>query len=130
MTIKLFPTEKAIQRQCLDWLNLQPHCLAIRINSGAVRGEYKGKTRFFQLNNQPGCSDIIGVVKRTLPWGMASTWIGQFFALEIKRPLAEPTAPQRAFLDKVQALGGLAVCIHSLDELQEFFKEKGLIDAT
>jgi hypothetical protein len=38
--------------------------------------------------------------------------------VEVKRPGEQPRPEQQVFLDIVRANGGLAVCVHSLAELQ------------
>ena len=66
------------------------------------------------LGSLHGISDIIGIYK------------GRYLAIEIKRPGLSPTDKQQAFLERVYDEGGLAVCVHSWEELADFLeKAKG-----
>lgn len=99
------PTEKQIQNQILDWLRLMGG-FVVRINSGAMRGDHKGKRWYMRFNDTPGCSDILGV------------WRGRALAVEVKRPGGKLTEHQERFLDAWQRAGGLAVVADSLDGLR------------
>lgn len=110
------PREKDIQAACLQWLNLQPHCFAWRVNSGAIVGMHNGRRRFVRFNSAAGCSDIIGLIE------------GCFFAVEVKRPGERPTVDQQTFQAQVDAAHGLALVVTSLDELIAAFKLEGLVD--
>ena len=57
-----------------------------------------------------GISDILGIYK------------GRFLAVEVKRPGQHPTKKQLNFLERVHREGGLAVCVHSWEELAKFFE--------
>ena len=47
---------------------------------------------------------------------------GRFLAVEAKMPGKEPTPRQETFLASVNAMGGLGLCVHSVDELVECFQ--------
>jgi hypothetical protein len=99
--------ESDILRSCLTWLHLQGiYCW--RQNQGAVAAVSQGKRRFFRFASAPGLSDILGLLRPT----------GRLLAVEVKRPGRLPTLEQEAFLATVRAQGGLALCVHSLEELQ------------
>jgi hypothetical protein len=96
-----------IIRVCLRWLHLQGvYCW--RQNQGAIAAVSRGKRRFFRFAGAAGVSDILGLLRPS----------GRFLAVEVKRPGGRPTPEQQVFLETVQANGGLALCVHSLDELQ------------
>jgi len=101
------PLEQDILRVCLEYLKLRGVC-CWRQNQGSVAGEHKGRRRFLRFASADGISDIIGL----LPPG------GRLLAVEVKRPGKQPTATQQAFLDAIGRNGGLAVCVHSLAELE------------
>lgn len=65
-----------------------------------------GKTYAHRMG-PPGSSDIIGI----LPGG-------RFLAIEVKRPGHEPTEIQKEFMDKINALGGLAFVATSIDDVK------------
>jgi len=102
------PLEADILRQCLQYLQLRG-VLCWRQNQGAISGTHNGKRRFLRFTSMEGVSDILGILPPT----------GRFLAVEVKRPGKNPTPQQAAFLGIVRQCGGLAVCVHSLDELQE-----------
>jgi hypothetical protein len=62
------------------------------------------------LGSMHGISDIIGIYK------------GKYLAIEVKRPGSNPTDKQQAFLEQVYREGGLAVCVHSWEELADFLE--------
>ena len=96
--------ETDIVRACLDWFAAM-RILAWRSNSGGVMGEYKGKKRFVRFNSAPGMSDICAVYR------------GRFIAVEVKMPGKHSTPEQIRFQNAVAAAGGLALEVHSTDEL-------------
>lgn len=89
--------------QCLKWLKLHGH-FAWRQNCGAMRIA----DRFVRFNGAKGCSDIIGLLRPS----------GRFLAVEVKRPGEVPTVKQSLFLESVRAVGGLACCVSSIDDLE------------
>jgi hypothetical protein len=70
------------------------------------RGRFKN--RVFGLE-EPGSSDFVGSV--TLESGVARR-----VALEVKMPGEKPTKEQQRYIDKVNALGGFACVVRSIDE--------------
>jgi penicillin-binding protein-related factor A (putative recombinase) len=101
-------TEKQIEKQILQWLNLQPKTFAFKINTVGI---YDPKRNIYRKNLNPfvvkGTSDILGVRN------------GIFFAIEVKRPRAKRlTTGQTAFLMKVVENGGLGICATSLAQVQ------------
>ena len=106
------PLEKEILAQCRDYLRLTGW-LCLRVNSGAVTGEYKGRRRFVRFTDTPGVSDLLALRE-------------VFLAAECKRPGGKLTADQAAFLEDVRKHGGIGLCIHSLDELQHELEARGL----
>lgn len=50
-----------------------------------------------------------------------------FLAIETKMPGREPTALQQRYLDELAAQGGVAFCAHSLDEVKQEMKKRGLV---
>ena len=89
--------EKDIQRQILKWLNSQNNIYAVKIAQGAY--------------SQAGISDILACVA------------GRFVAIEVKRKGGKVTALQRAFINKINSVGGYAFVAYSLDEVKQKIKE-------
>jgi len=100
--------EADILRVCLTWLKLN-RVFCWRQNQGAISGEHNGKRRFLRFTSMAGVSDILGVLPPT----------GRVLAVECKRPGRKPTPEQEAFLDIVRQYGGVGVCVHSIDELEQ-----------
>ena len=111
------PKEQDIQKACIEYLWLIG-AVPLRINSGGMMGEYKGKKRYVRFVSEPGCSDIVCC----LPDGV-------FGAIEVKRPGShtdkERMAKQLSFLDRVRKAGGLGVMVSSVVELQAALKLEG-----
>lgn len=110
------PKESDILHLCLDWLRLKG-ALAIRVNSSAFGGEYKGRRRWVRSNDTPGCADILVC----LPLADRAV----FCAIEVKGPKGRLMPAQASFLDAVRAAGGLALCVRSLDELIAALRAEG-----
>jgi hypothetical protein len=109
--------EADILRACLRWLHLHGiYCW--RQNQGAIAAVSRGKRRFFRFAGACGVSDILGLLRPA----------GRFLAIEVKRPGGRPTPEQQVFLETVQANGGLALCVHSLDELQAALSQRQVPD--
>lgn len=61
--------------------------------------------RFIRFGLCPGSADLIGFTRQ-----------GRFLAIEVKLPGRRPTVLQQAFLNTVNACGGLAFVAHSVEE--------------
>ena len=103
--------ESKVVAQCLTFLRLR-RVFAWRNNTGAaVAGK---QIIHFGL---VGSSDIIGVAKD-----------GRFLAVECKRQGGGVLSnAQRVFLDKVKQNGGVAMVVHSVDELKQGLTQEGVI---
>lgn len=101
------PSEAAVLRAVLQALALPPRVAwAQRFNTAAgklVRG--KGHSQFMRFGF-PGCPDILGQLR-----------CGKTLAVEVKRPSGTTTPEQVAFLDCVNANGGLALVARSADDV-------------
>lgn len=102
-------TESTILAQCLQWLSLQPGVMAWRSNNAGTRRRDKNGREFWSFTGMKGVSDILGVVAPN----------GRLLAVETKRPGGRLSPQQAFFLDSVRKLGGIAIVVHSLDELIE-----------
>src|SRR4051812_36580230 len=109
--------ESDIVRACLDWLSLH-RVKAWRANNTGVFDPVKKVHRSFR--GLKGVADILGIVPQTVELADASrVTFGNLLAVEVKRPGEEPRPEQRAFLDEVEHLGGIALCVHSVAELEK-----------
>jgi hypothetical protein len=136
--------ESEIQREILRYLNTVPGVVAFRMNTGAMRGEHKGK-RWFVRFGVPGMSDVIGWrtfeaashvtvgapcdacdrgERKTVQVGRADAHVhlknaARFLAVEVKRPGESLRPAQAAFLESVRRAGGIAIVAHSVDDVRQ-----------
>lgn len=103
--------ESAVLAQCLTFLRLR-RVFAWRNNTGAALA---GKHIIhFGLT---GSSDIIGITND-----------GRFLAIECKRENGGKVSPmQQRFLKEIAHRGGVALVVHSVDELAQKLGEEGVI---
>jgi len=95
------PKERDILNGCLAVLRLRG-IFHFRQNVGGAEVQSGHFIRF----GVKGCSDILGCLPD-----------GRFLAIEVKRPGKKPTADQSDFLQSITNHGGLAIVVHSVDEL-------------
>jgi len=101
--------EKDIQRAVLDYLRLnrifcwKQHSVGIKKPDGR-----------YIPSGMVGVSDIMGVLPD-----------GRFLAVEVKRPGGKVSPAQDIFLTNVRRSKGLAVVVHSVDEMAIFLKDYG-----
>jgi len=102
-------TEQDLVNECLTWLKLH-NCMVWRQNQGAVTINGAGPKRFVRFSHRKGISDIIGLLPD-----------GRFLAVECKLPGKRKnlTTDQAQFIDEVNAMHGVAVCVTSVVELSE-----------
>jgi hypothetical protein len=109
--------ESDVLAGCLQWLQLAG-VWCWRQNQGAIPLPGGGFRRFTGLK---GVSDILGILPQTVRVQdeTAPVTFGNLLAVETKRPGEKLRPDQEAFLRKVNELGGIGVCVHSVDELME-----------
>jgi hypothetical protein len=102
---------------CLNWLRLEG-IWCWRQNQGAIPLEGGGYRRFVGLK---GVADILGILPQTVRviGDDAPVTFGNLLAVETKRPGEKPRPEQEEFLRRLNALGGVGVCVHSVSELAE-----------
>lgn len=107
--------EKDIVRQCLDWLQWK-RISCWRQNQGMIPNG-RGGVRSF--NGRKGIADISGIFPQTviLADGTSHTF-GNRLEIEVKMPKKHASEDQQAFLDMINKQGGIAILVHSLEELQ------------
>jgi hypothetical protein len=107
------PLENSVVRGCLQLLKLAG-IFAWRQNNAPVYDRVKGCYRAH--NGMPGISDIIGVLPD-----------GRFLAVECKRKGRTATDEQKAFLSRVTELGGMAMTVSDVRQLQIALQLEGLL---
>lgn len=95
-------TANAITNNLLRAINMQPRCVAYRINNVGVWDAAKGVYR--KGNTQKGIFDISGVVKGRPVW------------LEVKAGRDKPSTDQLIFQQEIRGAGGVAEFVYSTDD--------------
>lgn len=96
-------SESVVLKQCLEYLQLRG-IFCWRNNSGAVK---MGKS--FVRFGMPGSSDILGILPN-----------GQFLAVECKREKGGILSDKQVeFLNRIKENGGVAVVVHSVNDLEK-----------
>ncbi len=123
--------EKDIQKMCLDYLELIG-IEAWRQNQGAIP---TADGHFRRFNGKRGIADISGILPQTVKIWIEKgaenldtkemhdlvEWVtfGNRLEIEVKQPGKHPSPDQKEFIDMVNRKGGIAFCVHSLEELQQ-----------
>ena len=106
-------SESEIQKAILAYLLSHPRVMdAWRNNTGAV----KRPGRYIRFS-RPGISDILGYFDKG----------GKIIAIEVKAPGKKPTQAQIAFVDMVDAAGGLGMFAESVQEVEDAMKRLGYL---
>ena len=115
--MRLSGKETDIVRSCLDWLALHRIKAWRTNNTGIFDPVKKIHRRFHGLR---GVSDIVGILPQSvrLADGGAELF-GNFLAIEVKKPGEKPRPEQETFLHDIREAGGIALCVHSLREMEE-----------
>ena len=103
--------EREIQKQCLKCM----HMKGIYCWRNNTAGIYNKKSGGYFFHGLAGVSDILGILPQECSHGLQ----GVFIAVEVKTPKGIVSDAQRAFLGQIEARGGLALVVHSVDELEQ-----------
>jgi hypothetical protein len=114
--MRLTDRESDVLSACLQWLALR-RVFHWRQNQGAVPLKGGGFRRIVGLRGLP---DVLAIIPRSRPaTGGGTERLAVFCGIEVKRPGERPRPEQRAFLDRLNALGGIGLCVHSVTELEQ-----------
>lgn len=108
-------SEKQLTNAIIELLNYTGKGFFWRVNSGAMKYEYKGKSGIVRLA-QAGTSDIQGIRKKD----------GKMICLEVKLPgnLKTLTQLQSAYLDKMKSYGAITGVVTSIEDALQAVQEK------
>lgn len=113
--MRIADRESDVLAACLQYLAVKG-IFAWRQNQGAIPLKDGGYRRFVGLR---GVADILGVLpQHVLVVGEGEMRFGNLLAVEVKRPGQKPRPEQAAFLARVNGLGGVGLCVHSVRELE------------
>ena len=108
--------ENQIQQEILYFLHLVPAVKFFwRNNTGAVKAQYKGKSRFIRFG-EAGLSDILGILND-----------GKFLAIEVKTAKGKLTEKQEDFLNTVIRANGVGFIARSVKDVMNNLKRLGYI---
>lgn len=115
--MRLSAREADIVRACLEWLAFQG-IKAWRMNNTGVYDPARKIYRSFR--GEKGVPDILGIFPQTVRLDDGSeVTFGNFLGVEVKKPGEQPRPEQQAFLQAIRERGGIGLCVHSLQELEE-----------
>lgn len=100
-------TANAITANVIRAINMQPQCIAYRINNVGIWDEKKQIHR--RANTQKGIFDVAAIIKGRSAW------------FEIKAGYDKPSQDQLIFQQEVISAGGIADFIRSTDEFLKLF---------
>lgn len=104
-------SEREIQNACMKWLALKG-IFHFRHNNVGI---FNPKTKGYFFHGLHGVSDIIGIFTQN----HEGARFGCLLAIEVKTPDKNPTPSQQLFLKEVNERGGIGICVHSVEELEE-----------
>ena len=108
--------ESDVLTACLQYLTMRG-VFAWRSNNTGVYDPNRKKFRSFR--GMKGVSDILGIIPQVSEIEGEEMTQGLFLAVEVKRPGGTTSENQDWFLGQVTQLGGIALCVHSVTELEE-----------
>ena len=114
-----FPSEHEIQQRIRLACGRGPVRLW-RNNTGALVDQ---QGRFVRFGLCKGCSDLIGLRSLEITPELVGQRLAQFVALEIKTGSGTLSPEQRAFLQLVEQLGGMAAVCRSVKEAEQVLAE-------
>lgn len=101
-------TANAITANVIRCINIQPKCVAYRINNVGIWDEAKQIHR--RANTQKGIFDVSATIRGRAAW------------FEIKANRDKPSQDQLIFQEEVRRAGGIAEFVTSTDGFLELFK--------
>ena len=90
-----------------------------RNNTGTLRDQHG---RPVQFGLAKGSADLIGWTTRTITADMVGQRIAVFTSLEVKTPTGRLTTEQRQWLQAVQAAGGVAGVVRSVEDAEALLR--------
>jgi hypothetical protein len=106
--------EAAVQKCVTDYLTAK-RVLWFRMNSGAMKGEHKGKAWFVRFGT-PGMADLLAFPLR---WNDPSTWGSPGVVwLEVKAAKGAQSEAQKSFQELVESHGHRYLLVRDLNDLE------------
>lgn len=108
--------EQDVLSACLQYLTLRG-LFCWRSNNTGVFDPVRKRFRTFR--GLKGVADILGIIPQQIETDGETVTQGIFLAVEVKRAGGKTTTHQDYFLDQIRDLGGIALCVRSVAELEE-----------
>ena len=109
------PLEKETQKVCLQWLGMKGYMCWRNQNHGT----WDAGKNVYRTGAVVGVPDAICIIPD-------KNGVGRFVGIEFKREKKNLSEAQELFHTRIVEAGGVALCIHSLEELEKDFKSLGL----
>ena len=93
-----------------------------RNNTGTLRDQHG---RPVQFGLARGSADLIGYRTITITSDMVGTTVAVFLSIEVKTPTGRIRPEQRAWMETVQAAGGIAGVARSVEDAQRIVTAQG-----
>lgn len=117
MITKLKLSEHEIQNLIIEYLR-RKKWYVIRLNSGTMTKEYKGK-KYFIRGQAAGTPDLMAFKEfETLPTDQQSSYIELLF-IEVKSAIGRPTAIQTAKMKELEEYGAKCIVATCIEDLQK-----------
>ena len=113
--LSVMPSEQSIQ-QHIRLACSSGNCRLFRNNTGTLK-DANGRPVQFGLCK--GSADLIGWTTRTVTQDMVDTQVAVFTSIEVKTATGRLRPEQQAWLDAVQAAGGIAGVARSVGEAMD-----------
>lgn len=118
-------SEAQTQRAILDYLAAQRilHC---RMNTGAMKAEHNGKTRFLRFGRK-GMADILAFPKGGCLCLNCNSWQRRHSMplwIEVKSATGRQSPEQKAFQAEVEADGHSYLLVRDVDDLRRYFENE------
>jgi hypothetical protein len=91
------------------------NCRLFRNNTGTLKDQHGRPVQFGLCK---GSADLIGWTTRTVTQDMVGTQVAVFTSIEVKTETGRLRPEQQAWLDAVQAAGGVAGVARSVEDAQ------------
>lgn len=108
--------EALVQKAITDWLTAKG-IFHLRMNSGAVVSQYKGKTRMIRYGTE-GCADILAFVPAFIEQDGVKTIISMPIWIEVKAKKGVQSESQKAWEAKVESEGQIYILARSIEDVE------------
>jgi hypothetical protein len=113
--MRLTNRESDVLNACLQWLAFK-RVFHWRQNNAPIPLKDGGFRKFVGMKGPP---DILAIIPQDCEVvGHGPERFAVFCGIEVKMPGKKPRPEQRTFLDQLNAMGGIGIVVHSIDELE------------